>query len=1316
MSVTLANVTFAGFNASGFAPSPAAGQLDSDLWSVAVSAANSLAFGGSASSGFLARGATGAAVTTGGIYAVDRGAGDTGFLIQPSGSDFTTSASNFVYLRLRNESGLALTSLTLDYDGIFRNDQARDTRVGFAYAVSSAAALPASFTAVAGLSFATPAAATGTALQTQSLTAQTVSAAVAANDYVFLRWNIGDLSGSGARDEVGFDNILVTGTGGVTPPPTPTVFIAPASLSLPEGNGAATAFAFTVALSARGDGHATVPVTLTGGPGFDAADLASVTVGGVAVPGVALGAAFDVTFDDGATSVELVVNIAGDAAVEDAETFTLTLGTPSAGFALGAPASATGTVTNDDAAPPALTAIAAVQGAGRASPIVGATVTIEGVVTGDFQNGDGDATRNLQGFFVQSLAPDADPLTSDGVFVFQASGTLDVNVGDVVRVTGTVAEFARFENQRAANLTETQVEVGPTGAIQVVTAGAYTPAQVNATFAAEVLLPAAGTVANAAGARIVDLEQVEGMLVRFPETLSISEMFNLDRFGEFRAIEGGVAYQFTQNNLPDVAGNLAHLQDVAARTITVDDGLRVQNPSPITVLGTAITTANAPQMGDSFAGLVGNVRFSDGSSGASADNLSNATSNVTQTYRILPQNSPAVADTQPREAAPGRDGGELKVASANLLNYFTTLNAGGNRTGPGDAFVPRGANTPAEFARQEEKLFAALFELDADVIVLNEVENNGFGTGSAIQRLADRLDAKYDANGRAAADWTFVDPGTPFLGGDAISVGILFRADKVALAAGSNVAVLDDSDLPALVTAGLLPAGFLEGSTIDRVFNGPDTSRAILVASLTETGTGETFTLAAVHNKSKAGNGTGADADQGDGAGAWNQQRLLAAQALDAFLQSNPTGVADPDRLLLGDFNSYAREPSIRYLTETAGFNNLIEQRIGPDAFSFVFDGRRGYLDYALASGSMLSAVRGVHEWHANSPEPDAIDYNLDFGRPDGIFDGATPWRYSDHDPVVVNLLLDPGLMVVRGGADVVGSRAFADATALARAGDTVQVRDAARVTDGADARLGADDLTVALGATDGFAFSFGTAPPTVDSVTFTGTGGFRFDGDARSETVRGNAGGNTLNGGGGNDTLLAGDGDDVVDGGDGSDLLDGGAGNDTVSFASAALGVRVNLGLADPQRTFGPDLDTLLGFENAIGSAFGDSLVGTSGANDIRGGDGDDRIAGQGGADLLDGGAGNDDVRGGAGLQEIRGGDGNDFLFGGAGADRFVFDLDDGADRVGDFLRAQGDRIVLEGGSMSDLAIAGSSFTFGLTEVRLLNSPPLLLSDFLFV
>ena len=81
------------------------------------------------------------------------------------------------------------------------------------------------------------------------------------------------------------------------------------------------------------------------------------------------------------------------------------------------------------------------QGSGSSSPLEGQSVTIAGVVTGDFQQGDADPQKNLGGFFIQEETPDADPATSDGVFVYDGSTpAVDVNFGDRVSVAGTVNE------------------------------------------------------------------------------------------------------------------------------------------------------------------------------------------------------------------------------------------------------------------------------------------------------------------------------------------------------------------------------------------------------------------------------------------------------------------------------------------------------------------------------------------------------------------------------------------------------------------------------------------------------------------------------------------------------------------------------------------------------------------------------------------------------------------------------------------------------------------------------------------------------------
>src|SRR5687768_3248205 len=152
----------------------------------------------------------------------------------------------------------------------------------------------------------------------------------------------------------------------------------------------------------------------------------------------------------------------------------------------------------------AVSRIGEVQGSGAASQAVGSRVTIEAIVVGDFQNGDADARRDLGGFYLQEEASDqdGDPLTSEGVFVFEGTGALraDVGEGDLISVTGTVTEFNG----------ETQITVAGAADIQVLTPGAVADV---ADLAAVMNLPAPGTVGSVESGFQPDLEAFEGMLV-----------------------------------------------------------------------------------------------------------------------------------------------------------------------------------------------------------------------------------------------------------------------------------------------------------------------------------------------------------------------------------------------------------------------------------------------------------------------------------------------------------------------------------------------------------------------------------------------------------------------------------------------------------------------------------------------------------------------------------------------------------------------------------------------------------------------------------
>ena len=610
----------------------------------------------------------------------------------------------------------------------------------------------------------------------------------------------------------------------------------------------------------------------------------------------------------------------------------------------------------------AITKIHAIQGTADQNLLDDQIVTIQAIVVGDFQDGDSDASRNLRGFYVQEENADADgdAATSEGIFIFEGGNFItNVSVGDKVQITGTVDEF----------FGETQIDTITN--ITVLSTGNTLPT------AANITLPAADTTLSQGGTPQPDLEAFEGMLVNFTDTLTITEMFNLDRFNEIRLSQGDRPQQFTQFNDADVAGYAAHREEVGARTITYDDGLSVQNAliGNLDGFGPTFSTASDIRMGDTIDNLTGVLSYQW---------AGNSSSGATWRVRSTVNGENTFAKVNDRPETPEEVGGSLKVTGFNVLNYFKTIDLSGVNTVIGQD--PRGADSTDEFDRQTDKLVTALLAIDADVLGLVELENDFLAgsSGNAIEYLVDELNTI-----AGAGTYAWVDPGTQFVGGDAIAVGLIYKPGAVSLV--GDVAILDT------------PAFLDPNST------GQDRNRPAVAQTFEDLATGATFTAVVNHLKSKGASEltdtTSPDYDQNDGQSFWNDTRTKSAQALVDWLDTNPTGVNDSDYLLLGDFNAYAQEDPVQVLEE-AGYVNLASEFSGGTATSYVFDGQTGTLDYAFASASLAQQVTGATEWGINSDEADAIDYNLDFGRDAAIFDGTTPYRTSDHDPVIVGLNL----------------------------------------------------------------------------------------------------------------------------------------------------------------------------------------------------------------------------------------------------------------------------------------------------------------------
>ena len=598
-------------------------------------------------------------------------------------------------------------------------------------------------------------------------------------------------------------------------------------------------------------------------------------------------------------------------------------------------------------APPdsAVTPIHVAQGSGARSPLAGERIRVVGVVTGDFQDGDADVQSSLGGFFLQEEVPDADSRSSEGIFVFDDALGVNVQVGDRVTVTGLVEEFFGETQLRASD-------------VRVVGRGSIEPTDLD--------LPADTVVRSSNGIAIAALERYEGMLVRFPQALTVVDAFDLERYGALTLAAGGRISQFTNEHRPDMAAYAAH-RDLAARSsIVLDDGSNGQNNMPPRFLFpySNTTAGRTLRLGDKVSGLTGTLRYSRGSGNAGAE-----------TFRLMPVGEPTFVPDGARSAIAPSVGGELRVVSFNTLNFFTTVDSGRRDCGPLGTAACRGADTPDEFERQLRKLAAAILASEADIVGLMEIENN---PSASLIAIVDALNAAAGDD-----DWRFVDTGS--IGTDVIRVGFVFDASGVATVGG--FAVLD--------------------ATVDARFNDAK-NRPALAQSFTSVANGGVLTVAVNHFKSKGSSCDDVgDPDLSDGQGNCNRTRVDAADALADWLANDPTGSGDRDVLIIGDLNAYLREDPLQTLIDS-GYENLLDTFVGSEAYSFVFRGEAGALDHALASRSLAPQVTGVAEWHINADEPPVLDYNLDFDRGPDIFDSSEPFRASDHDPIVIGLSLLP--------------------------------------------------------------------------------------------------------------------------------------------------------------------------------------------------------------------------------------------------------------------------------------------------------------------
>ncbi|MFS6528440.1 ExeM/NucH family extracellular endonuclease [Microbacterium aurugineum] len=315
--------------------------------------------------------------------------------------------------------------------------------------------------------------------------------------------------------------------------------------------------------------------------------------------------------------------------------------------------------------------------------------------------------------------------------------------------------------------------------------------------------------------------------------------------------------------------------------------------------------------------------------------------------------------TNPRTASAPEVGGDVQVASFNVYNYFTTLKSENSNA--------RGAANAAQFAIQKSKIVAAINGLDAEIVSLMEIENSvklGKPIDSALEDLVDGL------NDDAGAEvWDYVP--TPDALNDAattdyITNAIIYKKDAVTTV-GDSATVTDES---------------VWGNAREPIAQAFDID-------------GRVVTVVANHLKSKSPP-QGAGAEPADGQGFFNADRVAQANAILAFTEDLEETTGSSDMLLIGDFNAYSEEDPIDVFT-SKGWSDLVADKASGQ-YTYTFDGELGSLDHVIASPSLASSITGAGVWGINSPEWSDRGYAF------GATEEGTPYRSSDHDPIIVGV------------------------------------------------------------------------------------------------------------------------------------------------------------------------------------------------------------------------------------------------------------------------------------------------------------------------
>ncbi|AUI62306.1 endonuclease/exonuclease/phosphatase family protein [Amycolatopsis sp. BJA-103] len=614
-----------------------------------------------------------------------------------------------------------------------------------------------------------------------------------------------------------------------------------------------------------------------------------------------------------------------------------------ADFTSGAPTptNSKGETPGETGPPPVTAKIHEIQGTTRISPFKDRKVAgVTGFVTAIRSFG------SARGFWVTDPAPDADPRTSEGLFVFTGSTTPAVAVGDAVTATGTIREFypdapATSPYQSLTELTSAQWTVDSSG---------------NALPAPTVVTPDSvpDAVAPAPGGSIepLPLEPAKYSLdfweTHESEIVSVSDARVVGPTSSFNELY--VTTKPKQN--PSVRGGAVYLDYDRLNTGVLKVASLIpfaEVPFPKVNTGDVLTgETSGPVEYSNFGG-----------------------------YTLFATKLGATKDNGlKRESTRAQRSGELSVATYNVENLSALDSA-------------------EKFGELAKAIATNLAK--PDILNLEEIQDNNGpandGTVVADQTLQKFVDAIVAAGG-PRYEWRQIDPENGKDGGQPggnIRVGFLFNPARVSFVdrpggtATTPVDVVKERGKTHLTVS---------PGRVDPANEAWEASRKPLVGEFVFQG--RTVFVIANHFNSKGGDQPTHGRNQPPVRSS-EVQRAKQATVLRGFIDKVLASDKNANIVVAGDLNDYPFSPAVKTLTAGGVLKDLIASLPENERYSYVFEGQSQVLDHILASkaprGTDYDVVHLNAEFaqQASDHDPQVLRFRPSAGNPvqDAFYDLA---------------------------------------------------------------------------------------------------------------------------------------------------------------------------------------------------------------------------------------------------------------------------------------------------------------------------------------